>query len=137
MKTIFAFALLLSALACHKANHCDDDKMESKTGNQQITGKWELRKATGGIAPLIEYAPGKGRTWQFNSNNTFVFASNTGTVYETGTYTLLPTGTSGEYTLQITTSFVNILKIKLSASELIHIPQESCCDMQTEYFTKL
>lgn len=126
MKKILVLILLAAMISCHKDN------------TPPISGKWELRKATGGIAPYIAYAPGTGNIWQFNNDNTYTFFSNTGTAYQNGTYSVQRSGNNNEYKLQLkSASSTSTIKIQLNGNELLQIPEETCCDMQTLFFVRL
>jgi hypothetical protein len=123
---------IIFATACTKQN---------SAGERNISGSWELRKATGGILALIKYAPGNGHTQQFESNHRFRVQRADSLLYE-GTYTIEPANNKGDWRLWRSFRFNGALQssvdsVRFTVDQLIFLPPFSCCDMQTIFYEKL
>ena len=127
--TAFAGLLLFS---CSKT---------SSSGQKTITGKWELRQSTGGIAGTINYAPGNGRIYQFDNNKKFQLLYPASPIIS-GTYEVSASSHTGDWLLQL--QFVNnnqVLTTKDSihfeANKLIFLSTAPYVDMPTLSYERL
>ncbi|MEP7280178.1 MAG: hypothetical protein ABI813_16140 [Bacteroidota bacterium] len=132
MKAYFTAALTVSLLtSCSK----------NSIPRQQITGQWELRKEVGGLAGLIQYEPGTGRTLKFGDDKTFQ-ANYPNGPDQVGTYEIVPSANPGYWILN--THFLangqpsdSRDSIRFEKNQLIILPFASCCDIPTDYYDRL
>lgn len=134
MKTLFIAVALAGILflSCSKTNNSAKDL---------ITGKWELRESTGGIAGTIKYNAGNGIIVQFDNSNKYQFISSS-IVTDSGTYQLSKSNTPGDWMLNRQYTYNGQTQtatdsIRISSNQLVFIARWTCCDMPTLSYEKL
>ena len=134
MKKIFFTAVAASILflSCSKTNN---------SGNNLITGKWELRESAGGIAGTIKYAAGNGVIVQFDNGNRYQFISSS-IVTDSGTYQLSKARNPGDWMLNRQYTYNGQTQtatdsVRVTNNQLIFIARWACCDMPTLSYEKL
>lgn len=84
MRRPLQLLLLLAITACLYA--CKKDKQNAPN----VVGTWELRQAFGGnnSGYVVNYAPGNGHTYTFNSDGSFTQYAGKDTLINHGNYTI-------------------------------------------------
>jgi hypothetical protein len=129
---IIAFFTCLFSVSCSKNN-------SGQSG--LITGSWELRGFTGGIAGTILYQPGNGTILAFGSNGHYVFSS-PGAVSQTGTYQIKESANTGDWILHANYTVNGQAKtetdsIRFSGNRMTFLPSLSCCDIAANFYERL
>ena len=114
--------------------------------NNNITGKWEVRKSVGGFAGTIQYEPGQGPLYEFDTNEKFrvsrIFTP--GGSGLSGSYALKSSRRPGDWLLELSylnaqTGHIDITtdSIRFEKNQLIFLPQASCCDIPTTFLERV
>jgi hypothetical protein len=132
------FIFISTVVACIVTVSC---KKNSISGENMISGRWELRKSTGGIAGTIQYQPGNGTVWLFGNNNQYQFNSANGFA-QSGTYEIKKANNPGDWMLELQhlangQTFTEKDSIRFETNQLIFLPAESCCDISTDMYERL
>jgi hypothetical protein len=131
---IAAFAGLL-LFSCNKTN---------SPGKGMITGKWELRQSTGGIAGTINYASGNGMAIVFDNNKQYqyIYPAADSVSPRSGTYEIKGSAHSGDWLLQLqyvvdNQAYKEKDSIRFEANKLIFISTAPYVDMPTFSYERL
>ena len=89
--------IVIAALACILMISCKKNNLE---GQQLLTGNWELRQSAGGIAGTLQYEPGNGTVYTFDTNRNYRFTFNNSPA-QAGTYEIKESAHYGHWLLQL------------------------------------
>ena len=131
-RTGFLLPAMLMLLSCGKNNI---------SGPDQLSGKWELRESSGGIAGTIKYDPGNGVILNFYDSKGYKFVI-PGMPSRTGVYELHKTTQPGDLMLQIHYTAegqpqVENDSIRVDAGKLVFLPSASCCDIPSVIYERV
>jgi hypothetical protein len=130
--TLFVLvAYLLLGSSCHKSGDAPASG---------LVGRWELSTEIGGIAGTISFAPGNGNVLQFNPSGSFTQFYSTGPsragMYELGK----PGAFAKDQNLLLNYNGFPPAErdsVRLTAGQLIFLPQTSCCDIPTTTYLRI
>jgi hypothetical protein len=130
--------LTLAVITCVMAASCNKNRQTAETNQDPVQGGWELRKETGGIAGIIDYAPGNKIQLTFQPGKTYRFSNPSGTVSE-GTYEIKKSSAPQDWILTLHTTAngqAQVIKdsIRLTGLQLIILPASPCCDIPTSFY---
>lgn len=114
---------------------------KNNTAENAVTGKWELREETGGLAGKISYEPGNSTIWIFQGNRQFQTIYKNGPAIS-GNYQLEPSARSGDFLLRLQFSQNGQLQsktdsVRFEKKQLVFLPFASCCDIPTSYYDRV
>ncbi len=130
--------MIIAAVVCITVISCSKSHREA---SNKIVGQWEHRKDIGGIAAVIHYPAGNGNIQQFGSNNELTILQPGGTSY-TGTYNIRTSARENKWLLTLQYMLNGQMQsttdtVQFEGNQLIYLPMQLCCDMQTRYYERV